>query len=194
MTNARFLKRYFAYFLDYLLFFNILIFLSLAFLQIVSVISFVYPVDLIVNAATFFITVWSLGFILFLFYEAYFMSKFGGTVGKLLYGIKVVDGETGNNISLKTALWRVTAGYTFSFQFLGLGYLKIIKHPEKLTWHDEMFNTRVVNAGKHRMGIVATIVFCISLVAGIFLTVNTGAKLFVKYQPNQPSVTLLNAE
>src|SRR3989344_9333524 len=51
--------------------------------------------------------------ILFPIFNSFLTSKYGGTIGKLLTGIKVTD-EKGNLISLKRSLFRTFVGYSVS--------------------------------------------------------------------------------
>ena len=97
--------------------------------------------------------------ILMIIYTLFFVGKFGGTLGKLLFGMKIVDRDSGEAIGIKRAFLRTYLGYTFSSQFFGLGYWRIVKHPEKLAWHDELFNTKVVITRGPLLGIIVSIVF-----------------------------------
>jgi uncharacterized RDD family membrane protein YckC len=92
---------------------------------------------------------------LYVFYQTYFISKFGGTPGKLLCGLQVRDYETGNRISMKTAFLRQTAGYAFSSQFFGLGFYMITRSKENRAWHDELFNTVVLREGVWWYGLIS---------------------------------------
>src|SRR3990172_12595429 len=67
--------------------------------------------------------------IVIFFYSWYFTHKFGGTVGKLLFGLRIVDGN-GAYIDKATAFWRMTVGYTISSTFLGLGYFWAFRKKE----------------------------------------------------------------
>lgn len=84
--------------------------------------------------------------ITFLF--SYLISKNGGTPGKRLLGMKILNYENNSHIDFKTAFFRTIMGYTFSTQFFGLGFWRVIKNNEKLGWHDELFNTKVVKINK----------------------------------------------
>ncbi|MBI2028112.1 MAG: RDD family protein [Candidatus Levybacteria bacterium] len=75
-------------------------------------------------------------FVLTILYITYFTHWFGGTIGKLLVGLRVTD-ENGNLLSLKRSLFRHTIGYQFAFLLFGLGFVAIIKDPKKQGWHDK---------------------------------------------------------
>ncbi len=72
----------------------------------------------------------------------------GGTLGKLLLHLKVVDRHR-NRISLQTALLRYTVGYATS-SFGGLGFLWIALDGRKQGWHDKIAGTFVVREKRTR--------------------------------------------
>lgn len=90
------------------------------------------------------------------FYSWFFVTKFGGTLGKLLFKLRIVN-EDGKYLDKATAFWRMTAGYSASALFFGLGYLWIFRHKENLSWHDRFFGTKVITKGSALIGIIATI-------------------------------------
>ncbi len=107
-------------------------------------------------------------------YSWFFTHKFGGTPGKLLFGMRIVDDE-GKFMDRATAFWRITAGYAASSTFFYLGYWWIFRKGENLAWHDRLFGTRVVRVGKPIGGIIAllaipviTIVLLIQLIVPMF--------------------------
>ena len=87
-------------------------------------------------------------------YYSYFTAKFGGTIGKLIFGLKVLDRDSVGHIEMKRAFLRYIIGYAFSAKFFFLGFIRVFKNKEKLTWHDELFNTKVVSEGKAVVGII----------------------------------------
>ena len=80
-----------------------------------------------------------LGFI----YNIALTHNFGGTLGKLLTGLKIV-GEDGKKLPLKRLLFRQTAGYSFASTLFGFGFYSIIKHPQKQGWHDQATGSKVI--------------------------------------------------
>jgi len=70
-----------------------------------------------------------------------FTSKFGGTAGKILFGIRIV-GEDGNFIVVVAAFFRMTAGYAASAGFFMLGYRWVFRKKENLIWYDRLFATK----------------------------------------------------
>lgn len=90
------------------------------------------------------LTIWILFFVIInLLHEIFFTHYFGGTVGKLLTGLKVID-ENGNKLTLKRSFFRHTVGYQFSAILFGLGFLAIIKDPQKQAWHDKAVGSKVI--------------------------------------------------
>lgn len=149
-VNAGFFIRLLATFLNVLLYFSLL-----------SIPMFIAIVTESTNMLTVGILTASLYMFSCVFYTAYiiyFVSRFGGDLGKLLYGLKILNSQNDSLLDLKTALYRQFPGYIFSGGFFGLGYLRVLKNPDNLAWHDELFGTRVVKNGSFMPGLFATIV------------------------------------
>lgn len=83
----------------------------------------------------------------FFFYIVVFLTHaYGGSFGKLLTGLRVVD-EKNKYLSLKRAFFRTTAGYSFSWIFFGLGFFSVIKDEKKQAWHDKAVGSYVIRRG-----------------------------------------------
>lgn len=109
---------------------------------------------------------------IFLLYSILMTYYFSGTLGKLLTGLEVVR-EDKKKLSFKRILFRQTVGYSFSGIFFGLGYLAIIKDPDKLAWHDKTVGSFVVQKGN-------------LLLQGVFLSVLLlGASIYIFIQATQ---------
>lgn len=71
-------------------------------------------------------------------------SKFQGTFGKKIMGIKIVD-EDGGRISVRKSILRylgmIVSGLTFY-----IGYIMVAFHPQKRALHDIIAKTHVVSA------------------------------------------------
>lgn len=80
-----------------------------------------------------------LPFVLHLF----FWSVFGGTPGKLMLGLRVVDADSGEFVSPLRGIFRYL-GYIVSAIPLYLGYFWMLWDPRCQTWHDKFANTIVV--------------------------------------------------
>jgi uncharacterized RDD family membrane protein YckC len=72
-----------------------------------------------------------------------FISFTGGTFGKYLCGLEIVD-KNGKRITLFTAFFRNYVGYTVSSFLFGLGFIWILKDKQKQGWHDMIAGTYVV--------------------------------------------------
>jgi len=114
-----------------------------------------------------------IGGVIQIFYHVYFVTNYGGAIGKLLFGLKIVDANTNELIDKKRALYRYIAGYPFSGVFFGLGFFRIIKHENNLAWHDELFNTKVVGSNKDAMGYLSLFMLLIVFIALVYLIAST---------------------
>lgn len=112
-------------------------------------------------------------------YFLYTTSRWGGTVGKLLTGIEVVD-EQGKHISLKRAFFRNYVGYTVSSLFFYLGFVWVAIDTERRGWHDMIANTSVVI--KKRGGAIFGLI-CLVLLA--FTNIIVGYQIIQRFQLNR---------
>lgn len=79
-------------------------------------------------------------------YFAYFLTRRDGqTVGKQIFGIRVVKRD-GTALSLWEAILRTVIGYAFSNLVLGTGHLWMLSDKQSQTWHDMVADTIVVEA------------------------------------------------
>lgn len=77
-----------------------------------------------------------------IFYYTWFVGKYGGTPGKLILGLRIVDehgGPIGYSMAVKRYLATILSALT-----LGIGYLIAAWDSEKKTLHDILVRTRVV--------------------------------------------------
>ena len=102
-----------------------------------------------------------------LLYRVVMTAKFGGGVGKLVSGVKVVTPD-GQLLKYPQALFRFIVGYFVSGIFYGFGFLWIMKDKECRGWHDQVSGTLVVRNDEKRW-IVGTAVmfFLLVLTSGI---------------------------
>src|SRR3989304_299071 len=161
--TAGFFRRYFAQVLDTFINMSVSIvpFFVLAFSAVATYIKSpmeLNPLSLVLPIVLLFLMP-----IVVFFYSWYFTHKFGGTIGKILFGLRIVD-EGGVYMDKATAFWRMTAGYAFSSPFLGLGYFWAFRKKEDLTWHDRFLGTKVLTVGKPVWGIVALVLLKILFV------------------------------
>ena len=79
--------------------------------------------------------------------NAFMISTFGGTWGKLLTGTKIVD-SSGEKIGFWRAFFRNHIGYMVSGMCLYLGFIWILVDKESRAWHDMMADTLVITRSK----------------------------------------------
>lgn len=89
-------------------------------------------------------TAQTLGAIIGLGYQIYFIGKKGQTLGKMAMGIKVVLEGTQNAPGYGKAILREVVGKFISGIALSLGYLWMLWDPKKQAWHDKIAGTIVV--------------------------------------------------
>ncbi|EQC50661.1 RDD family protein [Bacteriovorax sp. DB6_IX] len=81
-------------------------------------------------------------------YGGYFLSKKGATPGKMLLGLKVINTETGKNMTFWKAAMRETLGKTLSTIFFAIGYLMAAFRDDKKTMHDLLCSSQVLKVKK----------------------------------------------
>jgi uncharacterized RDD family membrane protein YckC len=84
-------------------------------------------------------------------YFTWFIAQLGATPGKQIWGVQVQD-EEGKLLGLTLAFFREFVAKGVSAFSCYLGFLWMIKHPQKQTWHDLLVGTRVINI-KHQFGL-----------------------------------------
>jgi uncharacterized RDD family membrane protein YckC len=82
-------------------------------------------------------------------YSIGFTLKWGGTLGKLLLKMRVVQMHDGERIAWYQALVRWMS-YVLSASIFGAGFLMAAFHPYKRTIHDLMASTRVIRLSSAR--------------------------------------------
>lgn len=103
-----------------------------------------------------------------LFYNPWLTTNLGGTLGKLLTGLEVVD-ENNQRLNYKRSFFRYTIGYGFSSIFFFLGFLSVIKDPNKQGWHDKAVGSYVIV--KRKMWPVSLLILILLLI-GVFYFVS----------------------
>lgn len=76
-------------------------------------------------------------------YAMIMVGAWGGTVGKLVLGLRIVRHSDGGKVPYGLALGRSLAGFVSAIP-LCLGYLWVALSPSKRGWHDYLCDTRVV--------------------------------------------------
>lgn len=108
-----------------------------------------------------------INYLIYIVYEIYLTSKYGGTLGKLLMKIKVVDSK-GDLLSILDSTARYFSKWVSSLT-LGIGYLMIIWDKKKQALHDKIAKTYVVDDSKSNLSKkikTLSAVLCILIVFG----------------------------
>ncbi len=101
-------------------------------------------------------------------YSSVLTYYFGGTFGKLLFGLTVVNHQD-KPVSFKKLLFRHSIGYQFSAVVFGLGYLAILRHPQKMAWHDQVVDSKVIRS--NYPGLLAIVgIILILIINGYFIS------------------------
>lgn len=104
-------------------------------------IDFLYKLILIVTLAL-------IPYIIFrVIYHTWFISQVGATPGKQIWGVVVTD-DNDQTLSFKMAFFREVILKLVSSFCLGLGYLWMLGHEKKQTWHDLLAGTQVKSVDK----------------------------------------------
>ncbi len=120
--------------------------------------------------------------VLVLPFEIFMTSKFKGTPGKLIMGLKIQK-EDGKALTYKEAFIRLTIGRAVSGLFFGLGYLWIFRSKKKQAWHDLINETVVIKylTFGWLIGILILIVFVmvnLTFFAGIIVKILSNAQFY----------------
>ncbi|MFA5933561.1 MAG: RDD family protein [Microgenomates group bacterium] len=75
-------------------------------------------------------------------YNVLFTHYFGGNLGKLITGLRIKD-QSGKKLKFKKVLFRQLLAYNFSWLAFGLGFLSILKDPNKQGFHDKTVDSNV---------------------------------------------------
>ena len=125
-----------------------------------------------------------LGFLLLLFIPASFpfinsllISKLGGTLGKILYGLEIVRETNSEKLTFWRAFFRNQIGYSVSGALLGLGFTWIWVDAKRRGWHDLISDTIVVVKNKSLwiFGLILTII----LISANIVLINFSFKNFL---------------
>ena len=143
---ASFWLRAFAILLDGLIW-------SLGFFALVYVISISYAQDVFELAPA---LLWLVLYLIVVglvrvFVNAYLTCRFGGGLGKLLFGLRVEHADS-TNLTFRRAFFREYVAKIASNSLFGAGYYWIFKTEKKQAWHDMLSDTYVV---KTRAGIIS---------------------------------------
>lgn len=96
-----------------------------------------------------------------------FVKHFGGTIGKLLTGIEIVD-VNNKHISFWRAVFRQAIGYTVSGLLFWLGFIWIFVDRDRQGWHDQMAGTFVVTK-RQSLALLGFAVLALCIVLDLWL-------------------------
>lgn len=80
------------------------------------------------------------------YYIGWFYSRKGGTPGKLAFGMKVLNNETGENLTFGRALLRDIVGKMLSALTLLIGFLMVAFRKDKRGLHDLIAGSCVIRS------------------------------------------------
>lgn len=95
--------------------------------------------------------------------NSFLISQFGGTVGKLLTGTRIVN-LNDQTLSFWRAFFRNQMGYMVSGVFLWLGFIWVFFDKEVRTWHDMIVDSYVIVVNKT---IFILGVFCLIVITSL---------------------------
>jgi len=99
--------------------------------------------------------------------QAILTAKTGGTVGKLICGLRVVNDNI-QPISVKLAFFRTFIGPIISSPIFGLGYIWIVLNPDRRGWHDMATGSRVIYHAP-KMITAGILTFIIYIITAVYL-------------------------
>ena len=144
MKNAEFAPRAIAYVVDMVLTTILIFIVMLSFGLIIGMASKGGSGFSSFIAGTTAIVMFVVLFFLHFLYFGYLWSKNGQSLGMKLQKIKVVR-RNGEELSFLRAALRGTVGYSLSSVVFYLGYLWAAFDADGETWHDKIFDTRVIS-------------------------------------------------
>jgi uncharacterized RDD family membrane protein YckC len=87
---------------------------------------------------------WVIALTIGFFYVGWFCKNKGGTPGKLIFNLKIVDRRTKEFIGYRRAFFREYLGKFLSLIVLCLGFIMVGLRKDKLSLHDIFFGTQVI--------------------------------------------------
>ena len=80
-----------------------------------------------------------------------FLMARATTIGKFILDMKVIDRQTGKDLTFTRMLLRETLGKAASGLILMIGFIWIIIDNEAAGWHDKMFGSQVIEIIQHKV-------------------------------------------
>ena len=145
MEFAGFFRRFFAWLIDHLAMFVLVMLLMLALGALLAQIGNIESDILAVLAGLLACVVFGMFFVFQFIYFGYFWSRDGQSIGMKLLNIKVVR-KSGGELNFWRAALRGTLGYYISGLVFSLGFIWAAFDENNEAWHDKIFDTWVVNS------------------------------------------------
>lgn len=114
------------------------------------------------------------------FINFFLISRLGGSLGKLLAGLEIVDSQ-GKRISFWRAFFRNQIGYAVSASLFSLGFIWIAIDKERRGWHDLIADTYVIVS--HSWGVFLGL---LSLIVFLFANIFAAQQLVRTFNQNRP--------
>ena len=92
---------------------------------------------------------WVIQMIAIYFYFGYFYSTKGATPGKMILNLRVINSETGKNLTYMEAFLREFIGKMISGLPLLIGYIVAAFREDRKAFHDMIFKTQVLQQKKN---------------------------------------------
>ncbi|MEO0335773.1 MAG: RDD family protein [Pseudomonadota bacterium] len=89
--------------------------------------------------------------VLTLAYTTMMTSLVGATLGKMVFGLRVIDIWNQRNLTVTAAFFR-SLTWSLSLTFAGLPFLSILSNDKRRPWHDRISDSIVVSTGKTKLG------------------------------------------
>jgi len=105
--------------------------------------SVLYAFDSIMGRSVWISGFW-LGMLVMTGLNLYLMTK-ATTLGKYILDMKIIDRQTGKDLTFVRMLLRETIGKAASAMILMIGFIWIIIDNETAGWHDKLFHSQVVD-------------------------------------------------
>ncbi|OGC92986.1 hypothetical protein A3D85_03325 [Candidatus Amesbacteria bacterium RIFCSPHIGHO2_02_FULL_47_9] len=120
---------------------DVFIFSSLPLIFLLKL-SSAFDIPSVMDALLSFVMIVIFGSFILTLLNTFLTSAIGGSIGKLITGLSVVD-SSGKTIKFPRALFRNFVGYTISGVFLNAGFIWILIDPGHRAWHDLASDTWV---------------------------------------------------
>lgn len=106
------------------------------------------------------------GPLIIFFIYPFLVSRFGGGVGKMLFGLEIINHQ-GLKLNFKDALFREYVAKSASKALFGLGYIWIFKSPQRQAWHDGLAGTFVVRKHNSLLTGFLSLIVVVAIIFGL---------------------------